>query len=509
MVSSTGTLIGNELSRVWFIPFSASPTNVPSYEGLAAAGTPDWSLGDITPIHIPDPDTYGKFLVAGKVRGDQALPTINVMWRYSLDRASALDRIVRNGCDHDIQVHMGQCRNPQDFNVGWDKILILEKAGPTNWGLSGDLGALQPSDRSVINEVVPFAGENMYHVYPMVYAEDAAAEIVQEIVDVLICDNITCGQCGLPSNGCDRVLALTLSAGGSPGLPAEIIFSEDGGLTYSDTNISTLAANEDPNEMACVSTNLVVVSEDSDSLHHAPLADIFAGTETWSEVITGFVPTNGPLAIHNEGPRHTWIVGENGFVYFSSDPTASVVVQEAGVATTNNLTSVHAYDINNVVAVGVLNTVLLTRNGGDTWVSITGPNPATNLNTIWMRTPEEWLIGDAAGQLWYTLDGGATWIEKTFPGSSTGEVRDIHFATNSVGFMAHDTAVPAGRILRTIDGGFSWSVEPLGNSPMPANDRYNKVAPCIADPNILWAGGLADDGVDGILVKGANGSGTL
>ena len=509
MVSTTSTLLGNQLSRIWLIPFTAGPNNVPGFEGLAKAGTPDWSLGDISPIHIPDPDTYGKFLVAGTVRGDQALPTLNVMWRYTLERSSVLDRIVRAGCDHDLQIHMGECKNPQSFNEGWDKILVLERAAPTNWSTDGDLGALQPSDRAVINEVVPFTGRNLYHIYPMVYAEQAPTEIVQEIVDVVICDNITCGQCGLPSNGCDRVLALTLSAGGSPGLPAELIFSEDGGLNYSETNISTLAANQDPNEMACVSINLVVVSEDSESLHYAPLADIFAGTETWTEVTTGFVVTNGPLAIHNEGPRHTWIVGENGFIYFAADPTASVVVQDAGVATINDLNAVHAYDILNVIAVGAVNTVVLTRNGGDTWTSLAGPNAATVLNTCWMRSVNEWFVGDAAGQLWFTLDGGSTWTEKVFPGSGAGEVRDIHFATPSVGYMAHDNAVPLGRILRTIDGGFSWYVVPEGNTSVPANDRFNMVAPCLADPNIVWAGGLGDDASDGILVKGANGAGSL
>ena len=113
MVTSTPTLIGNQFSRVWLIPFSAGPNNPPSYEGLAKAGTPDWSLGDITPIHIPDPDAYGQFLVAGTVRGDQALPTLNIMWRMTLNQASVLDRIVRAGCEHDLQIHMGECSDPE------------------------------------------------------------------------------------------------------------------------------------------------------------------------------------------------------------------------------------------------------------------------------------------------------------------------------------------------------------------------------------------------------------
>ena len=53
MVTAQQT-VQSSLSRVWLTPFSAGPGNQPSYEGLARADTPEWSLGDITPIHIPD-----------------------------------------------------------------------------------------------------------------------------------------------------------------------------------------------------------------------------------------------------------------------------------------------------------------------------------------------------------------------------------------------------------------------------------------------------------------------
>ena len=147
---------------------------------------------------------------------------------------------------------------------------------------------------------------------------------------------------------------------------------------------------------------------------------------------------------------------------------------------------------------------MLTRNGGTTWAPITGPNPGVNLNAVWMRGKDEWFIGDAGGQLWYTIDGGNTWTEKTFTGSGAGVIRDIKFINGTVGYMAHDTGTPAGRILRTVDGGYSWYVLPEGDTVLPANDRINAVAPCSeADPNTVYGGGLADDAVDGIIVKGA------
>jgi photosystem II stability/assembly factor-like uncharacterized protein len=490
-----------QFSRLWLIEFGAGPNNAPSYESLWRAGAASFPQGDVTAIRAPDPRRYGHFQVIGRIRGEPGLPTLPVTAYYLSDRQSTLLKLARNGCVHDLQVHMGLCQDPQNFNAGWSKIAVLEKATPTTYGTT-DLGSLMASEQEVVNEEVPFTGESYYEILPVQFAEQAASQIVQEIVDVRVCDTIVCGECGIPSNGCDVVLGLTLTAGGSPGLAAEVIYSQDGGATWADTLIDTLAANQDPNAFSCVGTDLVVISEDSESLHYAPLADVLNGTETWTEVTTGFVTGNGPLAMISVTALHTWIVGENGYIYFTADPTSGVSVLDAGVATTENLTAIHALDTENLVAVGANNAVVLTRDGGSTWSSVTGPNAGTALNTVWMRGKDQWLVGDAGGQLWYTLDAGVNWTEKTFPGSGSGSVRHIVFSSPSVGYLAHSTTAPAGRILRTINGGFSWYVLPEASGfSIPANDYVAKLAPCENEVNLIYGGGLAGNETDGFLVK--------
>ncbi len=493
----------SDMSRVWLTQFGAAPNRVPTYEGLARVDSINVPLGDLASIQVPNPDRYRQFNIVGVVLGDAGLPTASLMFRLEIDKRSAYEKYVKNRCTHDLQVHFGLCQDPQDFNGGWESAIILEDAAPTNYDLNA-IGALQPDQRAMSEEDIPFTGQRVYFIRPLVFQEQAAAEVVQEIVGIIICDAATCGACGVPSEGCDIVFAVTLSNAGSPGLPAELIFTENGGTDWLDTLITTLAANEDPNGLACIGANVVVISEDSDSLHYAPIAGILNGSEVWTEVTTGFVATNGPLAIWSETVRHTWIVAENGYIYFTADPTQSVLVQSPGDVTTNNLNDVHAFSIEDVVAVGDSNTVMLTRDGGDTWVSITGPAPAVDLNTVWMQSVNEWLIGTAGGQLFFTLDAGVNWTEKVFPGSGAGVVRDIQFSSKSVGYMSHDTAVPAGRILRTIDGGNSWFITPQAlNIAMPANDQLNAIAACMDDQNIVYAGGLGDDATDGIIVKGA------
>jgi photosystem II stability/assembly factor-like uncharacterized protein len=395
---------------------------------------------------------------------------------------------------------MGKCQNPSDFNGGWDKIVVLEAGRATNYS-TDDLGALQPSERSLVNEEAPFTGEDLYEIKKILFAEIGAAEVVQEVVDVAVCDAVNCGACGIRSNGCNVVFAVTLSAGGSPGLSAEVLFTQDGGSTVGDTNITTLAANENPNAIACVGTNLVVVSEDSESLHYAPTADILDGTESWSEVTTGFVATKGPLDIWSVDNAHTWIVAEGGYVYFTDDPTAGVEVQDAGSATAQDLNAVHAIDILNALAVGASNAVIYTADGS-TWGSVTGPAVGVALTCCWMKSPTEWYVGAANGRLYYTTNAGVTWSEKAFPGSGSGVVRDIVFASDSVGYLAHSTSAPAGRILRTISGGNSWYVAPESTAVIPTNDYVGALAAC-ADVNTIFGGGLAGNATDGFLVKGS------
>ena len=119
-----------------------------------------------------------------------------------------------------------------------------------------------------------------------------------------------------------------------------------------------------------------------------------------------------------------------------------------------------------------------------------------------MLSADIWLVGSNVGRLYYTEDGGDNWVEKGFPGSGSGVVKDIKFTSRTVGYMSHTTGAPRGRLLRTISGGNSWYVLPETIGQVPDNDRLNSIAVC-ENPNIVFAAGLGADGVDGIVVKGS------
>jgi photosystem II stability/assembly factor-like uncharacterized protein len=251
----------------------------------------------------------------------------------------------------------------------------------------------------------------------------------------------------------------------------------------------------------CAGDVAVVLSDADDSMFYTSLAELVTGVVNWTRVDTGFVAGSGPISAWSLGASETWIAGSGGVVYVSRDPALGVEVSSSG-STPNDLHDIHALDSLTIVAVGAANTVLATTNGGVTWAALTGPETGAVLTSVWVRTNLEWLVGTATGRLYYTINGGATWFEKGFTGAGAGSIGDLVFATASVGYLSVNApAGGAGRVLRTIDGGYSWYVMPEGAGTIPANTGVASLAVC-EDPNILFAAGSAGAG-DGILLKAA------
>jgi photosystem II stability/assembly factor-like uncharacterized protein len=488
----------SDQSRLWLIDGRAGPSNSPSYEARIAAGAATAPFGTPTTVRAPDPSSYGSFIAIDQIPGETGDPTIDTTGYYDPGAVSKMLEIGRGGCQADLQIHMGACEDPQDFNQGWSKVLVLKGARPTQWGTDA-LGALEPGDRAPVIETVPWQGEDIYELVHLTYAEGAATILDLEVIAIEVCDPKTCGECGLSTSGCDHVLATALAGAASPGILAQVIYSSDGGGTWADTIISTLAAAEDPSDATCVSPNYVVVSNDSDSLHFAAVADILAGTDVWTEVATGFVAAGSPNAIVSANSRATFIAGDLGYVYKTENPENGVTVLTDGSVTAQNLTDIDALDDQAIVAVGEANAVIFSVDG-ETFAAVTGPAPAVVLNAVAMKSEDEWWVGTADGRLYYTLDQGSNWTESSFSGAGAGEVRAIIWKDETVGYFSHDTVDPAGRIFRTIDGGFSWDRD--GRDSLPANDQVTALAVC-EDQNKVFGGGLGDDGSDGIIIKGS------
>lgn len=490
-------------SRIWTLAGGAGPATDVAYQGLARALSPDWAGGSITPVRGPSARGYSQYDDLDEIIGQRGLPTMSIETRKRRQLSDLLTQF-QGGCMVDLQAHVGSCQDPTDF-LAFELIEVLERARITNYSTS-DQGAFDGDQEAIVTETLPFTGSIYYEIVPIRDTELGAAEVVAEVIGVTVADKLNCGDCGSPSDGASVVFAVTLANAGSPGLPATVEIIVDGSTVSGESVITTLGGAESPSGLAAVGTNLAVISNDSESVHYAAIADLIAESEVWAEVTTGFVSNKGPNAIFSLGRTFTWIVGDGGYVYFSADITAGVDVQSAGSVTVQNLNAIHGVDEDNLVAVGASNAVLVTENGGATWRAVTGPNVGVSLLCVFMHSKYTWFVGDAAGNLWYTIDGGVNWTAKAFSGSGSGRVDDIVFATQTVGYMAHATSTPAGRVFRTVDGGATWYRLPGTGLTLTANDRINSLAvPTDAAENVMantvFAGGLADNGTDGVLLK--------
>ena len=500
MASLNYTPAKNAYSRVFLIKRRARGDRAPSFQSCLIAGSVEQAFGDIERIECPDPEEYGGFIEVGTIRGAEERPTTSLSGRYASDIASELLQLAKIKCASDVQIHFGSCEDPSDFN-SFTKAVVLEEAFLTNVS-TDELGTLESGGQAAVNESADLAAKSWYEVLPLTFAERAGSVVTTEIVDVVYADKVGCGECEDEGDGCEKIYAVSLTAGGSPGTPADCVYSLDGGTTWYAEDVDGLSTN-DADAIAVVGSYVAVFSNAAENLSYILKSDLDGtGPEgTWTQVATGFVASSGPNDAWSVGTK-AFVVGDGGYVYATEDVTAGVSVIDAGVATASNLEAVHALSKEMALAGGASGALIYT-NDGVTWAAAASSPTSATINAVWMKSQKEWWVGTADGYLYYTTDTGTTWTAKAFSGSGSGQVRDIAFATDSVMYIAHeDTGNTRGRLLRSYNGGYSFVVMPEGSGSLPLSDRITAIAACTNDSNAVVGVGLADDSSDGFVVLG-------
>jgi hypothetical protein len=454
-------------------------------------------FGAITKIEVPDPNNYGKFKTVGTSKGAKGEATATLTNRYFRNVKSDLLRLARIGCALDAQIHFGGCGKPSDFNT-YDKIVVAEDLQITNWG-TGDLGALTQGEDVVVDETGDISAQECYEILPLAYATAADDLVTNEVIDVVIADEISCSaDCGTKSDGKQKIYAVTAKAGGSSGTPPDLVYSLNGGATWYAHDIDSLSSAQDPSGLAEVGNYMVVTSYDATNLSYVLKASILGGVDhTWTAVSTGFVAAKGPKAIWSTGAR-AFIVGAGGYIYYTDDPTGGVTVMDSGSAAAgDNLVAVHGLDSTFVVAVGDAGAIVYTADGV-LWTAVPRFVPVWyGFNGVWVKSKTEWWVVTNNGHMYSTINGGTTWAEKTFSGSGSGICGKIKFSTPTVAYMTHTTAANVGRVFKSVDGGYTWKVQPdPNNGTMPTLYKAKPLAVTPVECNFVVIGGLytASDG---------------
>jgi len=136
--------------------------------------------------------------------------------------------------------------------------------------------------------------------------------------------------------------------------------------------------------------------------------------------------------------------------------------------------------------------VIKSADGGTTWTSTDlTPTASTLIDVFFFNELEGFIVGgrgsypnDIHALVLHTTDGGATWHER-YLGPRTGEWGwKISFPTRDTGFVSLERTQAPMHVLKTVDGGLSWSELPFPD--------YNEQGIGFATPRVGWVGGTSN-----------------
>jgi photosystem II stability/assembly factor-like uncharacterized protein len=149
--------------------------------------------------------------------------------------------------------------------------------------------------------------------------------------------------------------------------------------------------------------------------------------------------------------NHGWAVGDNGIILFTTDDGINWSKQES--ESMNNLKGVCFVDIYNGWAVGDSGIILKTSNGGVDWIQLTS---GTN-NNLWDITLSDinngWAVGNQV--ILKTTNGGTNWSIQ----SNSNDLRSVCFVDSNNGWIVGDGPYDDDPILHTTNGGTTWTMQ--------------------------------------------------
>lgn len=365
-------------------------------------------------------------------------------------------------CPAALFVLLRDCDRP-DIPTNWVRAMIMDLQAITTRNYPAPVS--KSEDGALMVNVDVEAAPPLTHVFQLTPVRQTIAETAN-LAGIASCSDDRCaGPCGGALNAGDILITSGKALAASPANKGQNWLSADAGATWTAEAADPFAGGEDIGPVICFgagrsTVRRMVARGETDVANPAEIAYSDDGGVTWNLVNVGSV--NGQFAVDADSLfaldySHIWLVTSGGYIYFSGDGGLTWSTQSAGLITTQNLSAIHFMNSDIGYAVGASNVVLKTLDGGANWAAASsGPIAATVLNTVWVTPDGRVWVGAANGKLYYSNDGGVTWTERTFVGSGAGSVEGISFYNKQVGFMIQNTAAPIGYVHYTIDGGYSW-----------------------------------------------------
>jgi len=443
---------------------------------------------DLSDLTRPQGETTNSYQRSGKNKFDvvQTIQSIPEPGTATVSLYSGVVNLLDElPCPFSLLVYNSNCGSDEDStNYDWvDLLADITKTEITQSNVVNQIGADGATDvgGDVLQEI-SLEFQEYIKIKPLLSTDFTLAALSGRIVsDISVCDSDPeCGDCSDPTIGCQTIWIIT---NGSPGFygDARIFKSTDGGNSFTEQTNSMTIDSDNLSAISCAGD--VVVIANSDTAEYQFTND---GGTTWALVTTPDEVLNDVFTLSD---TKIWFAADNGNIYFSSDKGATIVTQDDGVATAQNLNSIHFADAEKGYAVGDSNAFVTSTDGGTSWAAGTGPIAAVNLNVV-RAVPNSDIVfaGGANGILYRSTDKGVTWTT-AFDGStgsapfSTG-ITDIAICKCNRVLVSGNDANGLGAVRGSIDGGDTFvSIA----TPVTGAESINALTCC--DVNTYYGSG--------------------
>lgn len=388
-------------------------------------------------------------------------------------------------CPFNLLVYYSNCGADEDpTNYSFiDVLATIDKTEVTQENVVNQIGADGSTDvgGDVLQEI-SLQFRSFYTIKPLISTDYTLASLAGRIVsDISVCDDSAeCGDCDTPTIGCQTLWIIT---NGSPGFygDARIFKSTDGGTSWTEQTNSMTTDSDNLSSVSC-SGNVVIITNGTTAEYQFTND----GGTTWTLVTTPDEIINDVFVLSD---TKIWMAANNGNIYYSSDKGASITTQDDGVATAQNLNSIHFADSEKGYAVGNSNAFVTTTDGGTSWSAGTGPAAAVNLNIV-RAVPNSDIVfvGSAAGVIYRSTDKGVTWATSlTGVTAFAGGITDIAICECNRVLVAGVDSDGKGTIRESIDGGNTYTTV---TTPIVGAESINALTCC--DVNTYY--GVGDNG---------------
>jgi len=443
----------NDLSRA-FIFKNGIDVCVPTYQYFPCLGVDALTqdFGDITRVECPDPYNYGQFIEVAQVPGEVGRMTTTLTTRLSRTELSLFRNFAVKGCGFDLHLHFGLCQKPNDFNA-FDKMMIFEDVFVTSYGTDA-LTALQSADRETIMETIDISIGNYYEIVPLTFSQRDIPLVagLLPIIDSVYADNSSCGvDCDSPSDGCTDLFAIT-----SDGV---LLWSRDNGKTH------TLGAQDWD---TTAGTNIGIGFLNNFVFTYVNDANLSVVFATKADALADIAPTvvsnfagNPDAYVYRDlgiGAGVAVVVGNDGFIALTDNPTRGFDEVYSGVYSTENLTKIQFRPNSDTALIVGENGAVVSLIGGEFEGILTTGSviAALTLTAALPATDKKFLVGDTQGNIYCstTPEVPSSWAMIRTPMSNTGvAVTDLAYVTSHILVASFAN----GEILISYDGGGTWN----------------------------------------------------